>query len=90
MNSESQIPLSMRTVTEVVALLESNGYRYSQAVEYTGPLLCIIATIIARSYCNNYISSDQVKEAEDWVREHIGSIIKQSITQSHQMLSKRM
>jgi len=90
MNSERQIPISMRTVTEVVALLESNGYRYSQAVEYTGPLLCIIATIIARSYCNNYISSDQVKEAEDWVREHIGSIIKQSITQSHQMLSKRM
>jgi hypothetical protein len=80
----------MRTVTEVVALLESNGYRYSQAVEYTGPLLCIIATIIARSYCNNYISSDQVNEAEDWVRKHIGSIVKQSITQSQRMFSAQM
>lgn len=90
MNSERQIPLSMRTVTEVVALLESNGYRYSQAVEYTGPLLCIIATIIARSYCNSYINSDQVEEAEAWVHEHIGSMIQQSITQSQRMFSKCM
>ena len=90
MNLERQIPLSMRTITEVVALLEGKGYQYSLAVEYVEPLLCIIATIIARSYCNNYINSDQMKEAEDWVREHIGSMIKQSVTQSQRMLSKKV